>query len=91
MPLDKAVAAQLHGSQQMVSRCCGRFVTQRLAGLVDDPRPRHPCESSDEQVEALIVKTMQNIPDRASHWSSSRQMTMAYEDLLESQFHCGSR
>ncbi len=47
-----------------------RFVAQRLDGLSDEPRPGAPRTISDEQVEAVIVKSLETQPRNATHWST---------------------
>ncbi len=47
-----------------------RFAEQRLDGLSDEPRPGAPRTIGDEQVEAVIVKTLERQPRNATHWST---------------------
>lgn len=70
------VAADLGVNQATVGKWRRRFVELRLDGLVDEPRPGAPRKITDEQVEKVIVKTLQETPTNASHWSS-RDMAKA--------------
>ncbi len=56
----------------MVGKGCQRFVEARLDGLFDDPRPGAPRAVTDDQVEAVIVKTLEEEPKDATHWSTLR-------------------
>jgi transposase len=73
------VAAQLSIWPQTVTKWRKRFLDRRLAGLVDEPRPGAPRKISDEQVEDVIVKTLEATPADATHWSRA---SMAAESGL---------
>ena len=45
-------------------------------GLHDEPRPGKPRTISDEDVERVIVKTLEQQPANATHWST-RSMAAA--------------
>jgi hypothetical protein len=47
-----------------------RFVTRRLEGLADEPRPGAARTISDEQVERVLVTTLETTPKDATHWST---------------------
>jgi hypothetical protein len=47
-----------------------RFVDRRLVGLCDEPRLGAPRTISDEDVEAVIVKTLETTPAGETHWST---------------------
>ena len=66
-----AVAAQVGVSLPTVRRWRGRFAEQRLDGLLDEPRSGQPREITDEQVERVIVETLESAPtDCGTHWST---------------------
>jgi transposase len=46
-----------------------RFVRERMDGLYDEPRPGAPRRVTDEQVEGVIVRTLEELPRGATHWS----------------------
>jgi transposase len=72
-----AVAKRVGVSVPTVRRWRGRFAKRRLDGLLDEPRPGRPREISDEQVENVIVKTLESKPpDGGTHWST-RNMAAA--------------
>ena len=47
-----------------------RFVSEGLDGLLDEPRPGRPRTVEDEQVEAVITRTLETTPKDATHWST---------------------
>jgi len=67
---NQAVAAQLGVTPQTVGKWRARFVAQRLDGLHDEPRPGVPRSIDDAMVEAVIVATLETMPQGATHWSS---------------------
>jgi len=73
---NRAVAAQVKVSEAMVGKWRRRFVNERLDGLFDEPRPGPPRTITDDQVEAVIVKTLEEKPTDATHWST-RSMARA--------------
>jgi transposase len=70
------VAEQLAVDRMTVGRWRTRFLAHRLAGLTDEPRPGAPRTITVEQVEAVIVKTLESKPSDATHWST-RSMAAA--------------
>ncbi|MFB6836184.1 helix-turn-helix domain-containing protein [Streptomyces sp. NPDC056361] len=53
-----------------------RFIERGLDGLCDDPRPGVPRKISDADVERVIVRTLEETPKNATHWST-RSMAAA--------------
>jgi transposase len=71
---NQAVARRERVTPQTVGKWRRRFVERRLDGLVDEPRPGQPRKITDERVEEVIVKTLEQAPpDGGTHWST-RQM-----------------
>src|SRR3954463_15979797 len=64
------IAEELGIHRAMAAKWRSRFARQRLDGLTDEPRPGRPRTISDEQVEAVIVKTLETTPKDATHWST---------------------
>ncbi|MGP5609252.1 helix-turn-helix domain-containing protein [Arthrobacter rhombi] len=69
---NKDVAAQIGCSTSTVTKWRSRFVEHRLDGLVDDPRPGRPSTVAAEQVEDVVVATLETTPQNATHWSRSK-------------------
>jgi transposase len=67
---NKAVAAQLGVNHETVGKWRQRFVSQRLEGLLDEPRPGAPRKVGDDLVEAVVVRTLEQLPKDATHWST---------------------
>jgi transposase len=69
------VAAKLGVAPATVSKWRRRFVDNRLEGLLDEPRPGGPRRITDEQIEAVIVATLERTPKDATHWSRASMAT----------------
>ncbi len=69
---NQEVAARLGCSQATVGKWRSRFVTDRLDGLSDEPRPGRPASITAEQVEAVVIDTLESTPANATHWSRSK-------------------
>src|SRR6266446_1294304 len=57
---NKAVAKKLRCSLGMVGKWRSRFLEARMEGLYDEPRPGAPRKISDDQVEKLVVQTLES-------------------------------
>jgi len=67
---NNVVAERLRVTPQTVSKWRGRFVRDRLDGLLDAPRPGAPRTIADAQVDAVIARTLESVPADGSHWST---------------------
>lgn len=77
------VGQDLGVSRETVRKWRARFAADRLEGLVDQPRSGAPRRITDEQVEAMVSRTLgQSPPAGDSHWST-RSMAEA-EGLSQS-------
>jgi transposase len=75
-----AVAARLGVSKPTVTKWRSRFVARRLEGLADEPRPGAARTITDDQVEQVLVMTLETTPADATHWSTrslARQLGMS--------------
>ncbi|MFI6038101.1 helix-turn-helix domain-containing protein [Streptomyces sp. NPDC051315] len=64
-----AVARELRVAADTVRRWRRRFLAERLDGLADEPRPGRPPTISVDQVNAVVVTTLEEIPQNATHGS----------------------
>jgi transposase len=79
------IAERLGINRKMATKWRARFASERLDGLLDEPRPGQPRTVSDEQVEEVITKTLESTPKDATHWSTR---SMAAEvGLTQSAVH----
>ena len=69
---NKTVAERVGCSTNTVGTWRARFLQDRLDGLVDEPRPGRPPTITAEQVQDVVVATLESIPKNATHWSRSK-------------------
>jgi transposase len=67
---NSAVARELGITDQTVGKWRSRYVALGLAGLLDEERSGAPRQISDEQVEEILIKTLESTPKDATHWST---------------------
>jgi transposase len=72
---NKTVAAKLRCNPVTVGKWRTRFIAKRLEGLVDEDRPGRPASITLDQVEDVLVATLESTPKNATHWSRSSMAT----------------
>jgi transposase len=72
----KVVARRVHVTPGTVGKWRSRFIARRLDGLYDDPRPGARRTITDDQVEQVVIRTLETTPRGATHWST-REMAKA--------------
>jgi transposase len=70
------IAHTLGVTRQTVRTWRKRFTKHRLDGLDDEPRCGAPRKIDDDKIEAIVVKTLEEKPKGATHWST-RSMAKA--------------
>jgi transposase len=64
------VARRCRTTNATVGKWRRRFLDDRLDGLYDEPRVGAPRTISADQVEAVVVKTLETLPQGETHWST---------------------
>lgn len=65
-----AVARRYRTTNATVGKWRQRFIERGLDGMYDEPRVGAPRTISDEDVEAVLVKTLETTPPGETHWST---------------------
>lgn len=71
------VAKKLRCTPGTVGRWRQRFIDKGVEGLYDEPRPGAERTISDEDIEAIIVKTLETKPKGRTHWSTRKMAEQA--------------
>jgi len=72
-----AIAAKLRTSQTTVGKWRNRFIEGGVDALYDEPRPGAPRTVTDEDVEAIVVETLESKPKGRTHWSTRKMAQKA--------------
>jgi transposase len=64
------IAARVGVSRPTPTKWRSRFAERRLDGLTDEPRPGRPRTITDDQVEEVVVRTLESTPKHATHCST---------------------
>src|SRR5664279_5442398 len=65
----KSVAHELGVHEHTVGKWRRRFLKDRIEGLLDEGRLGRPRTIDDDQVAAVIERTLRSTPNDATHWS----------------------
>ena len=65
----KSVGRELGVHEHTVGKWRRRFLKDRIEGLLDEARPGRPRTIEDDQIAAVIERTLRSTPKDATHWS----------------------
>ena len=61
------ICERLGVHRNTVARWRGRFLAERLEGVLDEPRPGRPRTVTDQHVDEVITRTLETTPKDATH------------------------
>src|SRR3954471_17454977 len=64
----KSVANELGIHEHTVGKWRRRFLKDRIEGLLDEARPGRPRTIDDDQIAAVIERTLRSTPEDSTHW-----------------------
>ena len=67
---NNAVAERVGVNQATVVKWRKRYLAGGVDGLIDEPRPGAPRKITDAAVEEVVVRTLEETPTDATHWST---------------------
>src|SRR4051794_33215254 len=73
----KSVANELGIHEHTVGKWRRRFLKDRIEGLLDEARPGRPRTIDDDQIAAVIERTLRSTPEDSTHWSIRRWQRQA--------------
>src|SRR5882762_2434225 len=86
----KVVAIELGVHEHTVGKWRRRFLKDRIEGLLDEARPGRPRTIDDDQVAAVIERTLRTTPVDATPWSI-RSMAAETAFCIRRSAVCGQR
>lgn len=66
---NKEIVARTGSDADTVGKWRRRFAERRLDGLHDEPRPGAPRQIGDDEIAAVVQRTLEETPPGATHWS----------------------
>ena len=67
---NNVVADKVGVNQATVGKWRKRYLERGVDGLIDEPRPGAPPTISDAAHEEVVVRTLDETPPDATHWST---------------------
>ena len=81
---NSAIAGELRCTGATVGKWRKRFIELRLEGLHDEPRPGVERTITDDQVERVVVRTLETKPKGGTHWSTramAKQVGLSHSSI----------